>query len=222
MKKCFLFLNGNPPSDDTLSKIAKEKLDGKCGDIFCTDGAYRYLTRYVTPDVLIADFDTLTREEVDEKRTEIVSFGTEKDFTDGFLAIKILVERGYTDVDIFGAYGGRPDMAESNYFILAYALSNGVRARFCGEMQTVMCNGSFTANLPKGSTISVVPFSDELHILYTKGLKYALADYTMKKFDGVCARDYIMGVSNVNVDNEVEIAFGRGIALVFVKENGGV
>ena len=219
MKKCLLFLNGEPPGSAMLANLKKES--GKGIDVFCTDGAYRYLSEYIVPDVLIADFDTLTREEVDSDKTEILSFGAEKDYTDGFLAIKIIVERGYTDVDIYGAYGGRPDMAESNYFILAYALRKGVRAKFCGNMQTSMCTGTFCEVLPKGSLVSVVPFSDELHILYTKGLKYALTDYTMKKIDGIDAPEYIMGVSNESTEDRVEIAFTEGVALVFVKENGG-
>ena len=221
MKKCLLFLNGDPPDGDTLDNIANDKRAGIYGDIFCTDGAYCYLSQYLMPDVLIADFDTLSREEVDSEKVEIITFGTEKDYTDGFLAIKIIAERGYNDVDIYGAYGGRPDMAESNYFLLVYALSKGVKARFCGKMQTYLCTDSFNKSLPKGSTVSVVPFSDELHILYTKGLKYALAGYTMKKIDGVDSSDYIMGVSNESIEDRVEIAFGSGYALVFVKENGG-
>ena len=221
MKKCLLFLNGDPPDDNTLNKIANDRSAGVSGDIYCTDGAYRYLSRYVLPDVLIADFDTLRREEADPEKMEIISFGAEKDFTDGFLAIVKIAERGYTEVDIFGAYGGRPDMAESNYFLLVYALSKGVKARFCGETHTYLCTDFFSVNLPKGSTVSVVPFSDELHILYTKGLKYALADYTMKKIEGVDAQGYVMGVSNESTEDRVEIAFGKGYALVFVKENGG-
>ena len=117
MKKGVLFLNGEPPQIDIIEKAVSQGVP-----VYCTDGAYAYLSAVRVPDTVIGDFDSFAVENVCES-CETVAFSADKDYTDGFLAVKIMIERGFTDIDIFGAYGGRPDMAESNYLLLAsYAI----------------------------------------------------------------------------------------------------
>lgn len=212
MKKAVLFLNGKPPQRSEIDAVFA---DSSVLLVFCTDGAYRYLLPH-QPDAVVGDFDSISRARV-QSGVEILSFGAEKDFTDGYLAMKILLERGYTDIDVYGAYGGRPDMQESNYTLLALAHKKGVRARLCGKQTAFLCDGYCTLTLPKGARFSLVPFTDTVHIVYTKGLKYALADYTMHKYDSVDAPDYIMGVSNEATGEEVQLQVSDGIALVFAE-----
>ena len=212
MKKGVLFLNGEPPQIDIIEKAVSQGVP-----VYCTDGAYAYLSAVRVPDTVIGDFDSFAVENVCES-CETVAFSADKDYTDGFLAVKIMIERGFTDIDIFGAYGGRPDMAESNFALLAYALKKGVKAVFCGEMNAYLVRGKFTANTQIGATVSIVPFSDKVHILYTKGLKYALTDYEMCKFDNVDAPDYRRGVSNESSEENVEVETDGGTALLFVRE----
>lgn len=212
--KGLLFLNGTPPLKTEIEKAVAENKDSK---IYCTDGAYTYLSNVCLPNTVVGDFDSVAREEINCK-CEIITFNADKDFTDGFLAIKIMAERGFTDIDIYGAYGGRPDMVQSNYDILSFALKRNIKARFVGEMNTYLVKGHLKKTVKKGATVSVVPFTDSVHILYTKGLKYALSDYNMFKFDSVCSPGYIMGVSNVSADENIEISVDKGIATVFIQE----
>lgn len=216
MKKGILFLNGTPPRQNCIENIAARKRTEKFS-VFCTDGAYTYITPFIRPDAVVGDFDSLDRQSV-VGESEIIAFSADKDYTDGYLAVKIMIERGYEDIDIYGAYGGRPDMAESNYVLLALALKAGISARFCGEMNTYMINGSISFSAAKDAVVSLVPFTDSVHILYTKGLKYALSDYTMQKLEGIESVDYVMGVSNAGMGNQAEIALDAGVALVFVEE----
>lgn len=218
MKKGILFLNGDPPSVGALERVRAE-VEKSGAEVFCTDGAYKYLSAVMEPCVLLGDFDSLDIGEV-KSDCEILKFPPEKDFTDGYLAVRIMIDRGFTDIDIYGGFGGRADMTESNYTLLVLALKSGVSARMCGNITAYICDKLFVGNVPIGATVSVVPFSDALHILYTKGLKYALTDYVMTKFEAVGKPDYVMGVSNEATDERVEIAFGSGIALVFVQESG--
>ncbi|MDE7396038.1 MAG: thiamine diphosphokinase [Clostridiales bacterium] len=213
MKKAVLFLNGKPPQRSEIDAVFA---DPSVVLVFCTDGAYSYLLPHL-PDTVVGDFDSVSRSRI-RSGVEIISFGVEKDYTDGYLAMKILLERGYTDIDVYGAYGGRPDMQESNYTLLALALKKGARARFCGKQTAFLCNDSLSCTLKKGARFSLVPFTDTVHIVYTKGLKYALTDYTMHKFDDVDSPDYVMGVSNEATGTEdVQVAVSEGIALVFAE-----
>ena len=212
MKKAALFLNGKPPQRSEINAVFA---DPSVLLVFCTDGAYNYLLPH-RPDTVVGDFDSISRSRI-HSGVEIVSFGAEKDYTDGYLAMKILLERGYTDIDVYGAYGGRPDMQESNYTLLALAHKKGARARLCGTQTAFLCDGYCALSLKKGARFSLVPFTDSVHIVYTKGLKYALADYTMHKYDSIDAPDYIMGVSNEAACEEVQFQVSSGIALVFAE-----
>lgn len=215
MKKGVLFLNGAPPDTDALIGAQVAKRGG--ASVYCTDGAYSYVSRVFLPDAVVGDFDSIDEDIVDVS-CEKISFPSEKDFTDGFLALKEMISRGIDDIEIFGAYGGRPDMEESNYMLLALALKSGVSAVMRGEFSTYMINTSFVSNVKKGAIVSLVPFTDSVHILYTKGLKYALCDYTMNRFEGIEKDNFIMGVSNLSVSERIEIGIDDGAALVFVQQ----
>lgn len=217
--KGLLFLNGTPPKEQTLRRIAARKArEGDALQVYCTDGAYRYLAPVLKPDTVVGDFDSLCKGEVDP-RVRVLSFPPEKDFTDGLLAVHTMTDNGINDIDIFGGYGGRPDMAESNFFLPVLALKKGGKARLRGSMTTYAVDGVFSATVKKGATVSVVPFTDEVHIVYMKGLKYTLTDYRMHKFATLERPDYIMGVSNESLGGRVEIALSSGVALVFVQED---
>ncbi|MDE6397897.1 MAG: thiamine diphosphokinase, partial [Clostridiales bacterium] len=213
MKKGYLFLNGEPPEKDELRAVANARTADRSLAVYCTDGAYRYLRGALMPDTVLGDFDSMPCEEASGV-CEILAYPPEKDYTDGFLAVKIMAERGYRAIDISGAYGGRPDMAESNFGLLALAHKAGVRARFCGNMQTYLVSGVFATELAKGATFSMVPFSDMAHIVYTKGLKYSLHDYAMYKYADIDAPDYVMGVSNEALGGRAEVAIHEGLALI--------
>lgn len=212
--KGLLFLNGEPPKAEEIRRALSENPDAA---VYCTDGAYGYLSDTALPHTVVGDFDSFDEHGIDASCEKVI-FGADKDFTDGVLAVKIMHERGIDDIDIYGAYGNRPDMAESNYSILAYAYKKGIKARFCGDMNTYLTCGTVSAHVKIGATVSVVPYSDKLHILYTKGLKYTLEDYDMYKFANVDAPDYIMGVSNESAETVVEISVSEGLALIFIQE----
>ena len=80
--KGLLFLNGTPPLKTEIEKAVAENKDSK---IYCTDGAYTYLSNVCLPNTVVGDFDSVAREEINCK-CEIITFNADKDFTDGFLS----------------------------------------------------------------------------------------------------------------------------------------
>ncbi len=217
MKKGILFLNGEPPAAMHLQAVQKAKQADAALGVYCTDGAYRYVSPYLLPDTVLGDFDSLPLSAVHPSCEKAV-YPADKDYTDGFLAVKVMLSRGYDHIDIYGAYGGRPDMAQSNFALLALARAHGIRARFCGDMQTYLIGETFTLPVRRGATVSLVPFTDTVHIVYTKGLKYALHDHTMRAYADLDAPDYIMGVSNEGCGTEAEVRIDKGLALLFVQQ----
>lgn len=199
--KAYLFLNGDPP----IRLPAKDRFS------VCADGAYTYLAnRNYRPDAVLGDFDSVELSAVDPA-VEIIRFPIEKNYTDGHLAVQLLAERGCTDLEIYGAFGGnRPDHALCNYSLLAYARELGMHAVLQGDVYTVrLITGTFTGTAATNAVVSLVPFSDEIHILYTKGLKYAAERLTVDKTS-------IVSVSNAALGGQFSVSV-TGSALLFVE-----
>ncbi len=202
-KRAVIFLNGNPPSDDLAEKI-------DFGDAFvvCADGAYDYASKFCRPDLLVGDFDSLSSEADESVCIERVP--VKKDFTDSQLAVHRAVENGCDTIDIYGAFGGRRDHELVNYSLLALADRLGVAAVLRGEegdVAFVTPSRPFSARLEKGATVSLVPYSDNVHILYTKGLLFEAADVSVDKTE-------IFTTSNVVSGDAVEYRLTCGTALL--------
>lgn len=203
-KRAVIFLNGDPPTQGEI-------LASMAGDPFaiCADGAYSYLKGVVRPHVLLGDFDSLDPAEVEEG-VRVVRFPADKDYTDGHLAVELALGEGCRTADIYGGFGGRPDMAYANLSLLYQLKRNGGYGRLIGGGYTVTLeSGAFSAEVKPGACVSLVPFFESAHILSTKGLKYPLSD-------AVLDRMHILGVSNVATESRVA-AETEGELLVFIQ-----
>ena len=91
--------------------------------IIAADSGYKKLEKIgVIPDLIVADFDSSEKPKADIK-CEV--FPIEKEYTDTFNAVRIAVERGFKEIIILGAVGGRIDHTYSNILCLDYAAKNG-------------------------------------------------------------------------------------------------
>lgn len=202
MKQGLIFLNGTPPEESTLRGI--EYTDKT---IVCADGAYDYLCSYAQPDILLGDFDSIKNlpQNVTVKR-----FPVDKDFTDGHLAIVEMAERGVKEVEIYGAYGGRPDHEFGNFALLALAHSLGIKAVIKGDFDIYFVTDEIRLKVKKNMTASIVPYSDTAHILSSDGLKFSASSLTMNKL-------HLIGLSNTAVSDEIYVSVGEGSILLFVQ-----
>ena len=73
------------------------------------------------PDLLIGDLDSVPPEQIDSmasQAVEIQRFPVEKDETDLELALFEVARRGYKEIFLVGALGGRIDQTLANLFLL--------------------------------------------------------------------------------------------------------
>lgn len=205
MSKGYLFLNGDPPSKKLLDSLnIEDKL------IICTDGAYDYLKDIIRPDVIVGDLDSIKSDITGE--CEILKLPQEKDYTDGHIALLTMIERGINEVTIFGALGGRPDHNLSNYGLLALARNFQVSACFeTDDFYVFMAEGNFKKPAIIGKTVSLLPYTDFVHIISTEGLKYGIDNKTLDKV-------HILGISNVATDKNISYKITSGTALVFLEK----
>lgn len=198
--KGIMLLNGQP----YLGKI-----DDENAYVICCDGAYNWAEGKVRIDENIGDFDSLNRIPTPPP-TQI--YPSEKDFTDGEIALFRLIETGVDEVEIYGGDGGREDHFLGNLHLLFCAHSRGVRAKMVTSRSVIFpASGRVELKNIAGKTVSVLPFGGSVHILGSTGLKYPeppLISY------GEC-----IGISNVVTENLAAVEIAQGdCALIIVNE----
>lgn len=183
------------------------------GDIVvCCDGGYDKSDRC---DVLIGDMDSIRsfvgEKDLKAKGIEVINLERDKDFTDGEAGLKYLIDKGVKEVMIYGLDGGRLDHIIGNIGLMSFALENGAKSIVakCNNFTAYMLDKPAEINVEIGTTISISPFTDYVHIIKTKGLKYAIND-------GVLKKNSSLSYSNLSTEKVVAIGVERGQCLVIV------
>ena len=196
-KKVFLLLNGEKP---------KEVPNFSVYDLICaTDGAYQYLEKHnIVPDFISGDFDSLA---VIPKEIQVIKTPNQ-DFTDFDKILQILFDKGFTNIDVYGASGQEQDHFLGNLdtairwkkkISLTFFDNNGTY--FLAKKKLVLSNC-------KGKIISLIPFPKASKV-ETFGLKYSLKKETLKFGKRI-------GTRNLAIDKKVKINFKKGNMFVFI------
>lgn len=183
------------------------------GDIVvCCDGGYDKSDRC---DVLIGDMDSIRsfvgEKDLKAKGIEVINLERDKDFTDGEAGLKYLIDKSVKEIMIYGLDGGRLDHIIGNIGLMSFALENGAKSVVakCNNFTAYMLDKPAEINVEIGTTISISPFTDYVHIIKTKGLKYAIND-------GVLKKNSSLSYSNLSTEKVVAIGVERGQCLVIV------
>jgi thiamine pyrophosphokinase len=165
------------------------------------------------PDVLIGDFDSLSRERLSQLERQgipVIRHPRDKDKTDGELAILYAVQRGADEIVILGALGGRIDHEIANLLLLTRpelryretAIVDGWQAvRLLQGRDTMIVEGH------PGDLLSLLPIGGDAKGIYTEGLKYSLQG-------GSLLMGPARGVSNEFVGYEARITLEEGMMWV--------
>ena len=88
------------------------------------DAGYKALTNLgITPDLIVGDFDSCDTPEFD---VEVIALNPIKDCTDMEFAVERAVEKGFSDILILGATGGRLDHTFANFALLGDFKQKGI------------------------------------------------------------------------------------------------
>ncbi len=186
-----------------------EPYHGKINDngalVYCCDGAYKWAKGRVRIDKNIGDFDSL--DEIPSPPPEEI-YPSEKNFTDGEIALFKLMKEGADEIEIYGGGGGREDHFLGNLQLLYRAHSEGVKCTMYND-GAILFPSSGRAELGKyrGKTFSVLPFGGAVHIMEYKGLKYG---YPETLSYGECR-----GISNIALDCGAYLTV-KGVALIII------
>lgn len=179
--------------------------------IICADGGYKYAQKCnIKPDLLVGDFDSYGGS-VDEN-IQVVRLNVHKDDTDTMHCAQIALEKGFKEVVILSAIGGRIDHSFANISVLQYFAKNNVSAKIIteNEILTVATSGESLFENLKGYTFSVFPFGcGSVTVSYEGKVGYKAKSLTLYSS---CP----MGVSNVFQSDSVKIIVEQGNALIVV------
>lgn len=175
-KRFIIFLNGDYGSD--RAAFYRELCAG--GVVIAADAAIGALKGFaITADVLIGDFDSAPEAPGDHRgESEVIIHSSEKDETDGELAVQLALERGADELVLCGYRGDQTDHALGNLLLLALArrqkpemapdavsaVSEGERIWFVDSEQLKL------TGLP-GSTVSIVPL-DRRIVASLRGFRF--------------------------------------------------
>ena len=202
--KAVIFLNGNAP---TPTQIKTAVADGNF--VICADGAFTYLNGIIVPNLILGDFDSVNGKNF-PKDSEIIEFLPEKDYTDGELCVIEAVKRGYNEIEIYGAGGGRPDHEYANYGLLCRAKQLGATAKlYIDEWEITLIDGAVSKEVVVGNYVSMVPLGEFSHIIRTEGLKYSAHNVSINRAQS-------LGVSNQAVSKTIAVEV-KGETLLFIQ-----
>ena len=167
------------------------------------------------PDAVVGDFDSLGFVPVGEK---VQVYPKQKDDTDMILAVKLGLEKGYTDFVLIGGLGGRLDHTVANIQTLAYLASCGAKGVLRSEDADVYLLAGNAGNLH--TSLGEVCFSAEEQGIFSvfsygekaEGVSICGAEYELELAN--LTDCFPLGVSNSFVGKDVKVSVQNGRLLV--------
>jgi thiamine pyrophosphokinase len=210
MKETLIVLNGLY----TNNKKEFLKLIEPYNNIIAVDGGYKFLKEISQkePNTIIGDFDSLNRDSklLNDFNGEIYEFSSDKDKTDGELAIDYCKENDINKISIIGATGGRIDQQYGNIILLDYALKNGIQANIIEPgLKIGITDDKKTIKNKIDFTLSIFSLTKKTTIKKLTGVKYELDNH-------ILTRESSLGISNIILKDDVLIDVSKGKLLYFI------
>ena len=175
--------------------------------IIAADAGYKNcLACGVTPDIIVGDFDSMPAPDL----PGVITLPVEKDDTDSLHAMRIGLEKGYTDFVLYGGAGGsRVDHSIANIQCLLFLVSRGARGRMYGDgvIYRVIHDERISFPASFQGTLSLFCMDGQARGVSISGLKYPLDNYTVSS----C---FPIGVSNSFTGSPAEIEVKDGTLLI--------
>lgn len=202
IKKCAIISGA---LEDNLSYYSKY-LDNRF--IICADSGYKKCLRFGTlPDLIIGDFDSSDRPDID---CELVILNPRKDYTDTFHCVMEAVNRGYNDIVILGGIGSRIDHTYSNIMSVVYCFDKNINCSLVNEKnELTVISGETTVKKGDFKYFSLFALFEKC-----EGLSIIGAEYELDHVD--IEPSCQLTQSNEFKNDEVKIIIEKGrIILIF-------
>lgn len=210
--KCIIITGGDVISKDKL----KAEIDSDTFVICVDKGAETALDYGIRIDLVLGDFDSISKKAYQSIEDKAIQFPAEKDYTDTELAIVEAIRRDMGQITIANAIGNRVDHVLSTFFLLYKYNEYDIRI-IGNDFEAFLIQKDCMITNKKGMTLSLVPMCETLENVFLEGFKYPLSNINVKIGDSLC-------ISNIITDQTAYIRFMKGSALVIItnleEENG--
>ena len=206
-KKALIICNGNPPPQNLLSQLWQEADYRVAAD----GGANLLNLLKLVPDAVVGDFDSLQPGVRQQLAESILYHVKEQDTNDADKAVRHCLKRGFTEINLLGADGGRQDQFLSSLEILfKYSFQASLILWSPLERMEFILD-SWKGNLHVGATLSLIPLFGGAQGVVTKGLEFELNNRAL------LPGKIPSGVSNRVLTNPVSVTIQKGQLLLIVQ-----
>jgi thiamine pyrophosphokinase len=169
-------------------------------------GLERAIAAGLSPDLVVGDMDSLSDRSLLLRfpRERVMEYPAEKDETDTEIGLRLMRERGCTEVTIAGGGGGRIDHLLGIAALFERVWSPLRWLTDCEDIRLVAGKAELAVRV--GSLLSVFPLGDGAAAIHSEGLRWPL--------DGLEFRRGYGGISNRATAARVLIEVGVGKLLV--------
>lgn len=176
--------------------------------VIACDRGYAYAQSCgVRPDLVLGDFDSYSGEL--DPEIPLRKLPAEKDDTDTMSALRFALDRGYREITLVCALGGRLDHLLANLQAAVFAARHGAALRILGADTEIQTLRAGTLRIPRreGWSLSIFAAEDRCRGVSISDAKYELHDAELTS-------DFPLGVSNEWAADEVEISVREGTLLI--------
>lgn len=207
-----IFANGQLPDPQRARAIALAAAENEKTLLLCANGGTRHaLALGLTPQVVIGDLDSIHAE--DRRRVEaagarIFQYAHDKNETDLELALQYALAQNPSSLCILGGLGGRLDQTLANLALLSDPRWGGIEARFDdGVEEAFFCRARSEVRGRSGDLVSLLPWGESVHGIYTEGLKWPLRGEWLDPH-------HTRGVSNEMTEQTAVVRIASGLLLI--------
>lgn len=202
---CAIFAAGERVRADIVQAYLSEDtfiITADAGYAFCKACAQ-------TPNLIVGDFDSGVMPKTD---IETVRLNPIKDATDSAVALEEALRRGFRNIVLFGATGGRLDHTFANLDLCAYAKESGASLTIVDDHHVIFTLYNETKKIcaDQSKYISVFAVGGAATVTL-KDFAYPLLHHTLTPFCG-------LGVSNETQKDAAEIVAEKGTLLIFITD----
>jgi thiamine pyrophosphokinase len=181
--------------------------------IAADSGMMHAVTLGLVPELWVGDFDSAGSElAIQYRDVPRQSFPSEKDLTDGAIAVAEAVRRGASEIILAGGLGGQTDHTTGLLGQSLKLLKTGISCMLTSGAEEAypVITGFRTIDLPPGSRISIVPFAD-LRGLDLEGVKWPLIQRNVPLGSTLTLSNEALGAVGIR------IAGGYAVAIAYPK-----
>lgn len=178
--------------------------------IACDHGYNHAKQLNITPDLIIGDFDSYIGTIDEATDISIEKHPVMKDDSDTMLAIKHALSKGYNNIIIICAMGGRFDHSYANIQSMAYVANHGGTCTLYADkdiMQVLSGPNTISINKKTSYSLSLFSVTDTCTDLCISGSSYDVKNVEL-------TNTFPLGLSNHIEAESAQISIGSGILLI--------